>query len=94
MINIQNKRGVLLCQKRRNKKSDSTLTREQQLERKIELLHAKNVYFKKLRALGINALSRQRVEPKIIHILSEGFKLAEILESTGLLKAFESSNCG
>lgn len=49
-----------MSKKKRQKKNDNTLTREQQLEREIELLRAENAYLKKLRASGINIPSRLR----------------------------------
>ena len=49
-----------MSKKKKQKKNDNTLTREQQLEREIELLRAENAYLKKLRASGINIPSRLR----------------------------------
>lgn len=49
-----------MSKKKRQKKNDNTLTREQQLEREIEILRAENAYLKKLRASGINIPSRLR----------------------------------
>lgn len=49
-----------MSKEKKPKKSDSTLTREKQLEREIELLRAENAYLKKLRASGINIPSRLR----------------------------------
>ena len=46
--------------KKKQKKDDKMLTKEQQLEREIELLRAENAYLKKLRASGINIPSRLR----------------------------------
>lgn len=42
------------------KKPDKKLTKEQQLEKEIELLRAENAYLKKLRASGINIPNRLR----------------------------------
>ncbi len=42
------------------KKTDTKLTKEQQLEKEIELLRAENAYLKKLRASGINIPNRLR----------------------------------
>jgi len=42
------------------KKDKKALTKEQKLEREIELLRAENAYLKKLRASGINIPSRLR----------------------------------
>ncbi len=46
--------------KKPNKKTDKKLTKEQQLEKEIELLRAENAYLKKLRASGINIPNRLR----------------------------------
>lgn len=46
--------------KKKSSKSKIKLTREQELEKEIELLRAENAYLKKLRALGINIPSRLR----------------------------------
>lgn len=47
-----------MSKKKNQKKNDNTSTREQQLEREIELLRAENEYLKKLRDSGINIPSR------------------------------------
>jgi len=46
--------------KKPKKKTDKKLTKEQQLEKEIELLRAENAYLKKLRASGINIPNRLR----------------------------------
>jgi len=48
----------LMSNKPKQKKSGNKLTKEQQLEKEIELLRAENAYLKKLRASGINIPSR------------------------------------
>src|SRR5690625_97077 len=55
-----NQRGDRLCLKKPKKKTDKKLTKEQQLEKEIELLRAENAYLKKLRASGINIPNRLR----------------------------------
>src|SRR5699024_5827857 len=47
-----------MSNKPRKKMSNKKLTKEQQLEKEIELLRAENAYLKKLRASGINIPSR------------------------------------
>lgn len=47
-----------MSNKPKNKQSEKKLTKEQQLEKEIELLRAENAYLKKLRASGINIPSR------------------------------------
>jgi len=46
--------------KKKHNKPKKKLTREQELEEEIDLLHAENAYLKKLRALGIDIPSRLR----------------------------------
>src|SRR5699024_5285149 len=48
-----------MCKKPK-KKTDKKLTKQQQLEKEIELLRAENAYLKKLRASGINIPNRLR----------------------------------
>jgi transposase len=48
----------LMSNKPKKKESERKLTKEQQLEKEIELLRAENAYLKKLRASGINIPSR------------------------------------
>lgn len=47
-----------MSNKSKKNKSEKKLTKEQQLEKEIELLRAENAYLKKLRASGINIPSR------------------------------------
>src|SRR5699024_3396946 len=53
-------KGRTSMSKKPKKKTDKKLTKEQQLEKEIELLRAENAYLKKLRASGINIPNRLR----------------------------------
>src|SRR5699024_1755774 len=72
--------------KKRNQKIKK-LTKEQKLEREVELLRAENAYLKKLRASGINIPSRLRKQSRIIQELRKEFRLAVILEAIKYPKA-------
>lgn len=56
---ISQKKGrPSLSNKPNNRNSKKEITREQQLEKEVELLKAENAYLKKLRASGVNIPSR------------------------------------